>query len=302
MAVDVLGIDVGGTSIKAVRTNADGAVLASESIATPGDAAALTAAVGSLAGALRSTETIAVGVVCPGVVDDGVARFAANLPWRDEPVRATLTDALHLPVFVAHDVAAAALAESAQVDADDVVFVSLGTGIARAQVVGGVVRGGATGRAGELGHCPVRPDGELCACGQRGCLEAYSSAAAIARRYEARTGRPSTAREVAATVGTDPDATTVWGEAVAALALALTTETLLVDPAVIVLGGGLADAGETLFAPLRTALAARLVWRAPPPLLPATLGASAGRIGAAQLAWRGVVAQNQALQQEGSLR
>src|SRR5581483_9082752 len=109
--------------------------------------------------------------------------FAVNVPWRGEPVRDRVRAALALPTAVAWDVGAAAVAESAELGARDVLFVSLGTGVASSHVVDGMPRSGATGRAGEIGHCPVRPDGDLCACGQRGCLEAYASAAAIARRY-----------------------------------------------------------------------------------------------------------------------
>jgi glucokinase len=294
--MDVLGIDVGGTTVKAVRVAADGAVLAARSIATPGDSALLTDAVVALAAGLRSSSTAAVGVVCPGVIYEGVVRYAVNLPWRDEPVRERVQGALGLPVFLARDVAAAALAESVQVSGDDVLFVALGTGIACAHVVDGVVRRGATGRAGEIGHSPVRADGEPCACGQRGCLEVYASAAGIARRYTARTGEVLTTPEIAARMESDPDAAAVWGDAVDALALALATDTLVSDPSIIVLGGGLADAGDALLSPVRVALARRLAWRPAPPVVGATLGGSAGQVGAAQLAWRGLGA----LQQEGA--
>jgi glucokinase len=284
--VDVLGIDVGGTTVKASRVAVDGTVLATQSVATPDDSASLTAAVVALASSLRDASTAAVGVACPGVVDGGTATYAVNLPWRNEPVAEQVARALGLPVFLIHDVGAGGLAESAQVSGDDVLFVAIGTGIACAHVVTGVVRRGATGRAGEMGHSPVHPDGDACACGQRGCLEVYASAAAIARRYTARTGIVLSTVEIAARLDTDPDAAAVWHDAVDALALALATDVLVRDPAVIVLGGGLAEAGDVLFAPVRAALAGRLAWRAAPPIVGATLGAAAGQIGAAQHAWR----------------
>jgi glucokinase len=283
--MDVLGIDIGGTTVKGARVDAGGAVLATDSRPTPDSSGALTSAVVSLAESLRAEDTVAVGVACPGVLDDGVVRFAANLPWRDESVRDPLSASLGLPVVLCRDVAAAALAESARVTGDDVLFVWLGTGIAAAHVAGGTLREGATGRAGELGHVPVYPDGEPCACGQRGCLEAYSSAASIARRYSARAGGAATAEQVVAGLGADVAADAVWDEAVDALALALATDVLVNDPAVIVLGGGLAQAGDALFSPLVAALQSRLAWRPAPPLVPATLGTSAGQLGAAQLAW-----------------
>jgi glucokinase len=231
------------------------------------------------------------------VLDDGVVRFAANLPWRDEPVRDRLAASLGLPVVLCRDVAAAALAEGAHVTGDDVLFVWLGTGIAAAHVVGGSLRLGATGRAGELGHVPVHPDGLPCGCGQLGCLEAYSSAASVARRYAVRGGDSLTAEQVVDRLGSDHAADAVWREAVDALAFALATDVLVNDPAVIVLGGGLAQAGDALFSPLATALQSLLAWRPAPPLVPASLGSSAGQLGAAQLAWHVVTPVRQ---QEGS--
>lgn len=294
--MDVIGIDVGGTGIKAIRQAADGAVIGRESVVTPTTSNALTAAVIELASSLRGPSTVAVGIACPGIVDDGVARYATNLPWRDEPVRARVQRAVALPVSLGRDVATAALAESAGVTGDDVVFVALGTGIACAHVLGGVIRAGATGRAGEIGHSPVHPDGEPCVCGQRGCLEVYASAAGIARRYAARTGRALRTPEVASRTATDNDAAAVWDEAVDALALALATETLVRDPAVIVIGGGLAEAGGRLFDPLRSRLSGLLAWRPAPPVVAARLGASAGALGAAMLAWHDV----DAVAQEGA--
>lgn len=283
---EVIGVDVGGTTVKAIRAGSDGAELQRHTVATPQSPAALTSAVIDVVSALRTDRTTAAGVVCPGDVRGGVVHFAANVPWRDEPVQERVQSAVGLPVRVEWDVAAAALAESARVESSDVLFVSLGTGIAAAHVLDGVVQRGATGRAGELGHTPVRPGGAACACGQRGCLETYASAAAIARHYETRTGTARSAEEVAARLAEDDDAAAVWADAVDALAAALVTQTLMLDPGVIVLGGGLARAGELLLGPLRTALAAGLAWRPPPPVRTAVLGESAGLIGAAELALR----------------
>jgi glucokinase len=284
--VDVIGVDVGGTSVKAMRAGLDGTAMSRDSVATPQTAAALTASVVDLVERLRGADTVGVGVACPGDVRDGIVHFAANLPWREEPVLDRVQTAVRLPVAVEWDVAAAAIAESARVAADDVLFVSLGTGIACAHVVHGTVHRGATGRAGEIGHTPVRPDGDPCACGQRGCLEAYASAAAIARRYSARTGAALTAKQIAGRLDDDDDAAAVWSDAVAALATALVTETLVTDPGVIVLGGGLAEAGDRLLEPVRAAVTAGLAWRPAPPVLPASLGDAAGLHGATQRAWQ----------------
>ena len=291
--VDVVGVDVGGTAIKAVRMRGDGVVVAEQTRPTPRESGPLTEAVIAAAAELRTARTAAVGIGSPGVIEAGVVRFAANLGWRDEPLAERVAGALGMPAVLDRDVAAAGLAEAAALAASgappDVLFVSVGTGIAAAHLVGGRVRHGATGRSGEIGHTPVHPRGLPCACGQLGCLEAYASAAAVARRYAARTGQDRDAAAVAARLGSDPDADAVWAEAVEALALALATQTLVTDPGVIVLGGGLAEAGEALLGPTRRALTGLLAWRDPPPLLRASLGPAAGRIGAARLALASLV-------------
>lgn len=286
--MNVVAVDVGGTAIKAARIAADGSVGAELVRPTPAAGGAdVVDEIASTVAALRTPETQAVGVVAPGIVENGVVRFAANVAWRDLPLRVSLAELTGLPVAVGHDVTAAALAECADQDG---LFVSVGTGIASAEVVSGAVARGASGQAGELGHVPVWPDGEICRCGQRGCLETYASAAAIARRYAERDGNPLSVQEVMGRLDTDPLAAAVWADAVEALAIALAHEVLVRDPARIVLGGGLAEAGDALLDPLRTALAARLVWRPTPELTAARLGALAGRAGAAALAWATVAA------------
>lgn len=289
----VVAIDVGGTSIKAARFTAAGAVLDERAVPTPvGDGPdAVVAAIVAMAGELATAGTSAVGVVVPGVVDDGIARYSANLGWRDVPLRDVLQRALGVPVTIEHDVRAAGYAECAigrARDAADALVVVLGTGIAAVVVAGGRPLRGARGIAGELGHLPVHPDGELCACGQRGCTEVYASAAGIARRYLARTGAARGAAEIAGRLAGDPDAAAVWGDATDALGLALASGTLLLDPALIVLAGGLAGAGEALRAPVAQAVRSRLAWRPAPELALSPLAGRAGLYGAALLAWQAV--------------
>jgi hypothetical protein len=189
---------------------------------------------------------------CQGIVDDecGVAVFSANLGWRDLPLRSLLAARTGLPVGLGHDVRAGALAEAALGAARgvrDVLFVAVGAGVAGAALVDGrlLVAGGF---AGELGHLRVDPAGEPCGCGGRGCVETVASAAAIARRYAARTGRPvAGAAAVAARVRKgDPDAVAVWEEAVGALAEGLAAAVTLLAPRLVVVGRGLAGAGELL--------------------------------------------------------
>jgi glucokinase len=149
------------------------------------------------------------------------------------------------------------------------------------------VRGG-SGQAGELGHVVVRPGGPPCACGQRGCLEAISSARAIADAYVARSGRPvDGAMEVCARLGSDPVAQEVWQDAVEALADALLIVHALLAPSRIVLGGGLAGAGEALLAPVRSRLERAGGLEPAAPVVAAQLGSRAGVIGAALAALDG---------------
>jgi glucokinase len=161
----------------------------------------------------------------------------------------------------------------------------IGTGIAAAYVRDGRTDGGAHGASGEIGHVVVRPDGPECACGQRGCLETIASASAVGRRYAALIGTPATAGDVVARAAAgDPVASGLWADTVDALADGLRIGVTLYDPDVIVLGGGLAEAGDALFTPLAAALESRLTFQTMPALVPAALGDEAGCLGAALLA------------------
>jgi len=288
----VVAIDVGGSTVKGALVDPAGAVLARRFAPTPaeGGDAALAVVLGlarELADADPAVRVVAAAAATPGQVSDGVVRYAANLRWRDVPLADRLGEALEVPARVGHDARAAALAEAVHCGYEaDCLFVALGTGIGAGHVRAGHVADGYAGAAGELGHIPVYPDGEPCACGQRGCLEVYASAAGVARRYRAATGSTeSDGESVVARLGHDPAAERIWSEAVEALALALATATLLLDPAVIVLGGGLAGAGRALTEPLVRGLSARLTWRPAPTLALAALGADAGWRGASLLAW-----------------
>lgn len=290
----VVTLDIGGTTIKGARMAPDGTELSR--LDTPTGAAAgadeVVRRVRAAAGRLADETTVAVGLSVPGLVDaaGGVAKHAVNLGFRNTPLAALVGAEVGLPVVIEQDCRAAALAETEiglGRGARDLMVVVLGTGVAAGLIVNGKPLTGAGGGAGELGHIPVYPDGEPCACGQRGCLEVYSSASGIARRYLASGGRDGlTAAEIAAALGEDEVAARVWAEAAAALGLALATSTQLLDPAMIVLAGGLTGAGELLLEPVRAQLQAALAWRDAPPVAASPLGGSAGRLGAAILAWR----------------
>ncbi|WP_406404966.1 ROK family protein [Streptomyces sp. NBC_00879] len=290
----VIALDVGGTYIKGGTLGQDGTLHHRErwlTRAERGPEAVLETVLGCAATLAERCRPAAAGIVVPGIVDEasGNAVLAANLGWRDVPVQDWLAEHLDLPVAFGHDVRAGALAEAragAGRDCPDFLFVPVGTGIAAAAVVAGRVLTGGHGRAGELGHVVVRPGGDPCSCGGRGCLETVASAAAVARRYARATGwQGVTAREVChrADAG-DAVAGTVWTEAIEALADGLATAISLYDPARVVLGGGLAKAGESFLAPLRKALGRRLTFHAAPSVVPAHLGDRAGCLGAALLA------------------
>jgi glucokinase len=236
----------------------------------------------------------AIGVVVPGVIDAEHGTVGAeNLEWVGTPVLAELEAAVGdaVPIVLAHDVRAGGYAEFRQgalAGTTNSMFLPLGTGIAAAMIVDGSLVSG-DGYAGELGHSKfIYGDAaELCACGQWGCLETVASAAALARRYTARTGRTvDGAREVMELLAAgDPDAAHVWHDAITALVDALVLYTTLVAPTRIAIGGGLVGAGETLLQPLREGVHARLTFQREPEIVAAVLGEEAGMLGAAQMAW-----------------
>ncbi|MCT2592774.1 ROK family protein [Streptomyces sp. N2-109] len=305
MSPYVIALDVGGTGMKAalIGPGPEHPPLYETRRVTPREQGpeAVVESVLSFAAELRAhglekygTEPVATGVGLPGIVDqaNGVAVYSANLGWRDVPLRALLRERLGngLPVAVGHDVRTGGLAEGrigAGKGVDRFLFVPLGTGIAGAIGIDGRVEPGAHGSAGEIGHVVVRPDGPECPCGQRGCLETLSSAAAVGRAWAAVSGDPeATAADAAKAVESgDPRATAVWADAVDALAAGLVTGLTLLDPRTLIIGGGLAEAGDTLFTPLREAVRARVTFQQLPTIVPAALGDAAGCLGAGLLAW-----------------
>jgi glucokinase len=292
MAGPVVAIDLGGTAMKGAVVREPGSLEHVETRPTgreDGPDAVLerlATFAADLAGAAVAP-VAAVGVAVPGIVDEdaGVARASVNVGWRDVALRERLEPRLGVPVAVGHDVRAAARAEGrlgAARGHDDWLLVAVGTGVGAAVVVGGEPYGGAHGTGGELGHVVVAPDGPECGCGARGCVEAIASASAIARHYG---GEGITAREVAQRAGAgDARAAAVWRDAVDALAAGLAAYVMVMDPRLVVVGGGVADAGDALFGPLAAGLGERLTFVPAPPVVPAELGAEAGCHGAALMA------------------
>jgi glucokinase len=252
----------------------------------------------------------AVGIGAAGYIDQtrSVVMFAPNLAWRDLDLRAELEERVALPFVVENDANAAAWGEfryGAGEEFDDLLLVTVGTGVGGGIVHDGRLFRGGYGVGGEIGHMRVVPDGILCGCGNRGCLESYGSGSALVReaRAVATTGSPF-ARTLLDRAGGDPAAITgplvtecaeagdpfcverlaelgTWlGDGIASLAAVL-------DPAVVVIGGGVSAAGDLLLDPIRAAFARQLTGRGHRPLAevrPAVLGNRAGLIGAADLA------------------
>ncbi|WP_246023759.1 ROK family protein [Nocardia yunnanensis] len=301
----VLAVDVGGGTTKGEVTAADGAVLAAETIETPYGEAAFDA-IEDLGARLLDglpadcrDRVARAAVILPGLVDPehAIAVFSSNLGWRNVKLGSRFADRWGIPALIDHDVTVAGWAEwrhGAGRGVDDVCVLIMGTGISGTLSVGGrLVRTppGRTGvaQAGEYGHIPVRyRDGLPCPCGNVGCVETVASGPAIARAYAARTGREtSSAETVFAAAGTDPIARAVVDDAVDALAAGLLGVLHASCPELVVLGGGLARAGDLLTEALHTRLTELLRVTPVPRVVLSEFGIRAGLIGAAHLARAG---------------
>lgn len=308
------GIDVGGTKISGGVVDEDGSVLEELRVVSPAtDVEAIEDAITSLVTALRSRHDIAaVGVGAAGYVDKSraVVMFAPNIAWRDVNLKTELEEHLHLPVVVENDANAAAWGEfvyGAGHDTDDLLMVAVGTGVGGGLVLDGELYRGAFGVGAEIGHMRVVPEGHLCGCGNRGCLEQYGSGSALVREVRAAArGGSLLAADVLERAGGDPDR--INGPLVTEAARAgdpfaveqlavlgrwlgegIASLTAVLDPAVVVIGGGVSEAGDLLLDPIRAAFAAQLTGRGHRPVLEirrARLGNRAGLIGAADLARR----------------
>jgi glucokinase len=306
-----IGIDVGGTKTAGGVVDPSGRVLAQARTDTPADPdRARDVLVGMVRELAAAHPVGAVGIGVAGWVDADRAtmRFAPHLPWRDEPLRDRVAAALDLPVVVENDANAAAWAEhrygAGRAGGDPMLLVAVGTGVGGGFVAGGALLRGAHGCAGEPGHQVVVPDGRPCGCGRSGCLEQYASGEALVRSVRAgAAGDPVAAArlrelagdpdlitgplvETAARAG-DPLARAAFGEVGRWLGLGLANLVLLLDPGLLVIGGGVAEAGELLLGPARECYLQVLGERGRLPVAPvrsALLGNAAAVVGAADLA------------------
>jgi glucokinase len=280
-----LGLDVGGTNIKLVVLEGDRVVeRRSEPTSSEDGVLAVLERLAALAHTAGRVDS--VGIALPGLFDrEGRGVLLPNLHgnWVGHPIAAPLADALRRPVRLINDGHAFALAEArigAARGAEDVLCIVCGTGIGGGLVIGGRLHLGVEDRAGEIGHHTVLVDGPLCGCGNRGCLETVAGARAIA----ADAGQPSFDEAVASARRGDERAREALRRAAAYIGIAVANLTIFFAPQRIVVGGGVAAAGALLFDPLRAEVerrAGRVAPLAAIEIVPATLGADAGAVGAA---------------------
>ena len=287
------GIDVGGTNLKAVALSADGTVLRRLSHATNAPAASsnnwaqhgraaiaeIETGVGSPAGS--------IGICAPGLAAAD-SRSIAHLPGKLAGLAGvdwTTALARTSVVPVLNDAHAAIIGEAwlgAARDRRHVVMLTLGTGVGGAVISDGRLLRGASGRAGHIGHLCLDPEGVVSITGMPGAIETMIGDCTVVDRTDGKFS--STAALVAAHRSGDADATRVWLHSVRALACAIGSCINLFDPEIVVVGGGIAQAGDALFAPLKHELD-RVEWRPTGtrvPVVPAQLGEWAGAIGAAR--------------------
>ncbi|HYT09527.1 MAG TPA: ROK family glucokinase [Mycobacteriales bacterium] len=311
-----IGVDIGGTKVAAGVVDESGGVLALVRRPTPGEDVTGTedAIAESVAELSERYDVVAVGIGAAGWIanDRATVLFSPHLAWRDEPLRDALLDRIGLPVTVENDANAAAWAEyryGAARGERVVTCVTLGTGIGGGLVVSGVLYRGAFGVASEWGHMAVVPDGRRCACGNRGCWEMYASGTALARdARELAEVSPVAAYRLLQLVDGNPAALTGTDVTIAAregdpaaveiftamgrwLGRGIANLAAIIDPSVVVIGGGVSEAGDLLLASAREAFTANLTGRGFRPAAAirlAALGPDAGLVGAADLARRRV--------------
>jgi glucokinase len=306
-----IGVDVGGTKIAAGVVDENGAILARTRVPTPADPQW---AVGAIADAIKELkaehEIEAVGVGAPGYIDRdrSTVIMAPNIDWENEPLKTRIEDLVDLPTVIENDANAAAWGEfrfGAGARYEDMILITVGTGIGGGIVLEGRMHRGAFGVAGEIGHLNMVPDGLPCGCGGKGCWEQYASGRALrrygreraaadrvrgARLLELNEGIAETIRGIHITQAAqegDPLALEVYEELADWLGRGMADLAALFDPAVFVLGGGVSDSGDLLREPVAKAFEKYLIGGVHRPraeVVLASMGSAAGIAGAADLA------------------
>ncbi|MEO5653005.1 MAG: ROK family glucokinase [Marmoricola sp.] len=313
-----VGVDVGGTKISAGVIDEHGKVVVSDRTESPAkDPHAIVMTIAGLVAALTASiegdhEVEAVGLSAAGFVDKRRATllFAPNLAWRDEPLKERVEQEVGLPVVVENDANAAAWGEftfGAGEDVEDLLMLTIGTGVGGGVVLDGSLMRGGFGVAGEVGHIGMVPGGVPCGCGNLGCLESYGSGSALVRMTRERAvASPIAASDLLERAG--GEAASITGPLITEAAKSgdgfaidrladlghwigqgVATLTAVLDPNVVVIGGGVSEAGDLLLDPIRTSFAKHVTGRGHRPMLeirPAQLGNAGGMIGVADLARR----------------
>ena len=308
-----IGIDVGGTNVKIALVD-DGKIIYSNSVPTyaqMGYEYTVNNIKQAIKDLMKETETTAadikgIGFDFPGQVDykTGVVKLAPNIPgWVNVPIAQMIEEAFHIPTRIDNDVRCAALGEmnfGAGKGCQNFVCITVGTGIGSGLVINGQLVRGAANAAGEIGHIKLQmKDDPICGCGDTGCLEAFASGpsiVAMAQDY-LKSGKSTKFREMAgdgeitpyivakAAEAGDPVAKrifTIIGEYVG---MGLVSVINLLNPEKVIIGGGVAEAGDLLLEPIRKTVMERamVVARESVEIVPAELGNSAGVIGASML-------------------
>jgi glucokinase len=307
----VIGVDLGGTNLRAALTNRQGKILqdARHPALSEEDPEATIANIRKAitevieAQQIEAKEVVGVGIGLPGIMDceQGIVFWSPNFPrWENVPVAREVGTPVHLPVTLLNDAKCAALGElgyGAGRGARHMVMITIGTGIGGAFVVDGHLLLGPNGSIGEVGHQTIDPNGPLCGCGNHGCWERFCGRDAIVDRTVRllQTGRASTLMEkVERPHDVTPALVAQAAAAGDALALQVMEETgfyigvgvanliNIMNPEVFVIGGGIAQAGELLLGPVRRTVAARAValQAKTAKIVPAELGDNAGVMGA----------------------
>ncbi len=304
-----VGIDVGGTGLKAGVVDQNGKIISKVSCRTAVEAGHESVikdmadlALKAIAESGYTLDDIhSIGIGLPGVLDPrtNLVPFCTNLGWYDVPVIDLMHKYIDKPVYVDNDATVAALAESVagvSSTVKDSVFLTLGTGVGGGIVLNHKIYSGTHGVGSELGHTIVVADGEPCTCGNRGCWERYASATALIRmgteaaekhpESALNIGRKLNAKDVmdAAKAG-DPAAMEVFDKYTTYLAIGMVNIINFTDPEIIAIGGGVSAAGEFLVKPIREKVKKMAFYKAMPHarIELATLGNDAGIIGAAML-------------------
>lgn len=301
----VIGVDLGGTNLRAALLSADGAILDKRKEATcaaDGWKKVVARLVDNIiqqreTAEQRGLRVMAVGVGAPGVIrmDKGIVVKSPNFPdWNNLPLRDELEKALHIPVAIENDANAAALGEQwrgAGCGIDSMILLTLGTGVGGGIVLNNKIWQGADGMAGEVGHMTLIPDGRPCGCGNTGCLEMYASARGIVQSYREALGTTETTQASEITSETvyraarngDPVALRVMKGMGRLLGIGIANLINIFNPQMIVLGGGVRDAWDLFIGATHEEIMRR-AFQVPAErtmIVPSLLGDDAGMIGAA---------------------